>query len=154
MAPCRAAMIKKTITVPPDMSVKEALDIFENNNIRSLPVVDKNNKFLGLFGLRHVLLKLLPPAVNLGHGLPNLDFVVGGAPGIAKKLRKTYHLPVSDLMDTEVTVLHPDSVSWEALRVMALQGSPVPIVEEKTREFVGMVSRQTLLAELKVIMEE
>lgn len=154
MAPCSEAMIEKLITINPENTVKQAFEIFEINNIRSLPVVDDEGQLVGLFGLRHILLNLLPKSASMQDGLTRLDFVVGAAPGIAKRLKKIYNVPVKELMDENPLVLHPETATWEALRVMALHGSPISIVEEKTGKFKGMISRQSLLADLHDLMDK
>lgn len=154
MAPCTDAMIKKnTVTIRPDQTVKEAIDMFREHNIRNVPVVDVNNKYCGFIGFKDIFKKVLPVAVNLGKGIPNLDFIIGGAPNVAKKMRKTYGLPVSDVMRKGCKTLEPDSATWQALRLMVDEGSPVAIVE-KNKDFIGIVTRQTLFAELENIMEE
>ena len=154
MAPCSDAMIKDILTIKPNQTVKEALDIFKKEDIRSLPVVDDNGKLVGLFGLRHVLLKLLPTSVTMDDGVQRLDFLMGAAPGIAKRLKKTFPMTVEEVMDKNPMVLEADTATWEALRVMALHGSPISIIELKTGDFVGMISRQTLLGELEDLMNE
>ncbi|MEM6811971.1 MAG: CBS domain-containing protein [Pseudomonadota bacterium] len=154
MAPCTDAMIKKdTVIVTPDQTVKEAIDLFKKHNIRNIPVVDKEGQFHGFVGFKDIYKKVLPAAVNLGKGIPNLDFIIGGAPNVAKKLRKTYDLPVSDVLRKKCKTLEPGSATWEALRIMVDGGSPVAIVE-KSGKFVGIITRQTLFHELENIMEE
>jgi CBS domain-containing protein len=147
-------MIDKIISINPNNTVHQALEIFEINNIRSLPVIDESGRLVGLFGLRHILLNLLPKSATMQDGLPRLDFVMGAAPGIAKRLKKIYNEPVSEYMDKNPTVLYPGTSTWEALRVMALHGSPISIVEEKTGNFVGMISRQSLIADMHALMEK
>jgi len=154
MAPCTDAMIKQTITLSPDATVKEALDLFKEHNIRNMPVVSTDGEFLGLMGLREILSNILPVAASVGMGLPSMDFIQGGAANVAKKLKKSHGDCVKDLMNKDATVIEPDSATWEALRVMVQQGSPVPVVEKKTNKFLGLISRQTLLAELDVMLEE
>lgn len=154
MAPCREAMVEKTITINPKNTVKQALEIFEINNIRSLPVVDESGQLLGIFGLRHILIGLLPKSVTMEDGLNRLNFVVGGAPAIAKKLKKMHDVPVKDIMDTNPAVLYPETATWEALRVMALQGSPIAIVEEDSGKFTGMITRLSLLNDMHNLVEE
>ena len=133
----------------PEVTVEDVLDIFEQKHIRSVPVVDTDGKLAGLCGLRHILRQLLPASVTMEDGLKRLDFVIGAAPGIAKRLNKIRDVKVEEVMDKNPIVLHPDTPTWEALRVIALHGSPVPIVDEKTGQFVGMISSQTLLRELQ-----
>jgi CBS-domain-containing membrane protein len=130
------------------------LDIFQKQNIRSLPVLDAEGRYLGIFGLRHILMGLLPMAVQMKNGLENLDFIEGASPGISKRLKKLYNVKVSDLLDPEAITVEPDTQTWEALRVMAYHGSPVALVEKETQKFRGLISRQTLLAELQQQVED
>lgn len=153
MAPCSDAMIKEVLTLKPDQTVAEAMDIYKEAGIRSLPVVDDKGKLVGLMGLRHVLLNLLPKSVTMEDGVRRLDFIMDAAPGIAKRYRKSLPLKVEELMDKNPTVVERDTSMWEAVRVMALHGSPLPIIDDKGI-FVGMISRQTLLEELKNLLEE
>jgi len=147
-------MIKDVITIRPDNTVEEAIVIFENAGIRSLPVVNDKGKLVGLFGLRHVLLNLLPKSVTMDDGVRRLDFILDAAPGIAKRLKKTLPLKVEEIMDKNPTALERDTSMWEAVRVMALHGSPLSIIDPKTGDFVGMISRQTLLKDLHRMVDE
>jgi len=147
-------MIEGIITVKPHITVKQALEIFEINGIRNLPVVDDNGKLLGIFGLKNVFKRLLPASVTMEDGLKRLDFVIGAAPGIAKRLKKLYPLSIEEVMEKNPIVLHPDTATWEALRVMAVNGSPICIVNEHTGVFVGMISYQSMLGDLHHVMEE
>ncbi|MEM9468838.1 MAG: CBS domain-containing protein [Pseudomonadota bacterium] len=153
MAPCSDAMIKQVLTLTPDQTVEEAMAIFKKENIRSLPVVDSNGKLVGLMGLSHVLTNLLPKSVTMNDGVRRLDFIMDAAPGIAKRLRKTMPLKVSEIMDSNPNVVERDTSMWEAVRVMATHGSPLPIIEGEGN-FVGMISRQTLLEGLDNLLAE
>ena len=154
MAPCRDAMIKEVLTLKPDNTVAEAMEIYKKQNIRSLPVVDDEGNLVGLMGLRHVLVNLLPKSVTMEDGVQRLDYLMGAAPGIAKRLRKTLPLKVEEVMDTNPMVLEADTSTSEAVRVMALHGSPLSDVEPESGKFLGMISRQTLLGELEHLMLE
>ena len=148
MSPCLDATVEHIISLKPDNTVREAMNIFAEKDIRSLPVVDNDGKYLGLVGLRHILKKLLPASVTMEDGLENLDFIQDATPGIAKRLKRLYPMPVTEVMDAEYITIEPDTATWEAVRVMALHGSPVPIVNEKTNKLDGLITRQSLLTEL------
>jgi len=154
MAPCSDAMIKEVLTLKPDQTVAEAMAIYKKENIRSLPVVDDNGKLVGLMGLKDVLLNLLPKSVTMNDGVRRLDFIMDAAPGIAKRLKKTLPMKVSEIMDKNPTALERDTSTWEAVRVMALHGSPLSIVDPKTGDFLGMISRQTLLGQMEIMVDE
>lgn len=153
MAPCSDAIVKQVVCARPDQSVEQALQIFKEHNIRTVPVVDKDGIFHGVFGLREVLVELLPTAVKMQDGLEDLDFILDAEPGIAKRLKKLRPRLIGDVMNKKIKVAHPSTSTWEVLRMMTLYGSPVAIVEKESKKFVGVVSRQTLLEELENLIE-
>jgi CBS domain-containing protein len=48
-------MTKNPISVTPDMSIQETLNIMVEHKHRHLPVVEKNNKLVGLISLREII---------------------------------------------------------------------------------------------------
>lgn len=154
MAPCSDAMINNIITIKPDQTVSEAMAIFDEQGIRSLPVVNSDGKLVGVFGLRHVLLQLLPNSVTMDDGVRRLDFIMDAAPGIAKRLKKALPLKVADVMDKNPTVVERDTSMWEAVRIMAVHGSPISVINSDNGQFEGMISRQTLLKDLQRIVDQ
>ena len=152
--PCSDAMVKDTITIKPSTTVQQALEMFKEHDVRNFPVVDDNGKLLGIFGLRNILLKLLPVSVTMEDGLQNLDFVMGSSPGIAKRLRKLYPTAVEDSIEKNNRILDAETSTWEVVRVMALHGSPVALVNEANGDYVGMISHQSLLSDMRRLMEE
>lgn len=151
--PCTRAMVSDVTTIKPDQTVEEALQIFKERCIRNVPVVDADGKFLGLFGLRQVLLNLLPKAASMEHGLGNLKFVIDAAPGIAKRLRKLHPVSVSEIMNKNPSICFEDTSTIEALRIMAMEGSPVVVVD-RDGKFKGIISRKTLLDGMYELLEE
>ena len=154
MPPSTDAVITDVLTLKPEQTVREAMDIFTERNIRSLPVIDNDGKFVGMFGLRHILLDLLPKSVSMQDGLENLDFIQGSTPGVAKRLRKLYPQLVSEHMEKEPITIDESTALWEAVRIMAKYGSPIALIEQESNKFVGLISRQTLLRRLEREIEE
>ena len=93
---CEEAMITKVVTLDPDQTVEEALAMLTKKNIRAAPVLDDTGKLLGMFSFHHLLTSLLPVSVTMDDGLQNLDFVIGAAPGVSKRLRKLKPQKVGD----------------------------------------------------------
>lgn len=147
-------MIENVITVSPGQLVGEVMDLFEHEHIRSVPVTDLNGVVVGLFSLRSVLSHLLPAAATMEDGVQRLDFIIGAAPGVAKRLRKLREKKVEDVMEKNCVVAHEDTPTWEIVRLMAKHGSPLPVVEEKTGKLKAMVSSQTLLHGLLEMLKE
>jgi CBS-domain-containing membrane protein len=147
-------MIDHYITAHPQQTVDEVMHIFDREHIRTVPVCDDEGKIVGIFSLRNILKELLPLAASMEDGLPNLEFIIGAAPGAAKRLKKLKNKKISELMDTEYAVAHPDTPTWEIVRLMTLHGSPVPVVDEKTRVIKALVSSQSLLHGLVEVMDQ
>jgi CBS domain-containing protein len=79
------AMISQPISLKPDATVKDAVDLFIEKKIRGVPVVDDNNILLGTFTLRRFLSFLLPVSAQMEDGLESLDFLGDTTPAAAKK---------------------------------------------------------------------
>ncbi len=154
LSSCEKAIVKDVVTVTPDQTVEEILKIFKEKNIRNIPVLDNEGKFLGLVGLQQILVNLLPKSAVMEDGLDNLNFVVGATPGMAKRLRKLHEVSIAELIKTDAATVTPETSTIEALLVLAKRGSPVAIIDEDTKEFKGVITRQTLLDNLYDVLEE
>lgn len=152
--PCNDAMIADVITVKPDQTVGDAMEIFDHDHIRAVPVIDDQGTLVGLFSLNVILTNLLPVSVTMEDGLQRLDFVVGAGPGIAKRLRKLKDRKIAEVMKTDCVVTHPDMALWEAIRLMSKHGSPIPVVAEKTGKLEGIISGQSLLEAMEKTLDE
>lgn len=153
---CKEALVPSPYKVSPEQPVKEALAMLEQNQIRIAPVVDATGELVGMFGLNTMMEDLLPVAAQIEDGLEDLDFMVGGAPGAAKKIRKLGPTPVRNHMNSEIEelVLHPETPILEVIRKLTRYGSPLPVVEEDSMKFVGLVSEQTCLKRLHEILAD
>lgn len=151
---CEEAMITKVVSLGPDQTVEEALAILKKNNIRAAPVLGGDGRLMGLFSFHHLLTNLLPVSVTMDDGLQNLDFVIGAAPGVSKRLRKLKPQKVGDIMDRKVIVLHPHTPIWEGIRLLVKYGSPLPVINEEDGVFLGIVTEQSAVQELEKSIED
>lgn len=141
-------VIAGVITVRPDMTVAEGLSILDERKIRFAPVVDETGVMVGMFSLKQILMNLLPVSVTMEDGIENIDFIIGAAPGIAKRLVKLKASLVRDMMDRKPYVVHEGTPTWEAIRLLVRHGSPLPVVERETGKFIGIISEQQAISEL------
>ena len=151
---CESAMITEVITAKPDETVETVLARLSKHSLRCVPVIDDEGVLVGLFCLNKVLENLLPVAVTMPDGLQRLNFVVGAAPGIAKRLNKLKSKNISEVMDEDMYVVHPTTQSWEAIRLMVRYGSPIPVVEKDTGKLCGLISEQSSILELDQVIRQ
>lgn len=146
-------MISKVVTIDHKMTVEQALNLLDEKQIRSAPVVDDNGKLLGMFSSHDLLASLVPIGVMDGV-LPKLNFAHGAAPAIASKLRRLYPHPVTQYMDTNIVTLNPGDSTWESLRLLSKHKQPLPVVESKSYQLIGIVTEQSAIDALLHIEDE
>ena len=156
---CRNAMVTNVVSAGPEQTIQDALGLFEQHRIRAVPIVDGRGSLLGQFTFDVMLSNLLPGAVLVNpHEMMDvnlrLDYLVDAEPDVAKHLRDLLPTKLSEAMDRDVRVVHPDTPLWEGIRLLVLHGSPIPVVEEKTRKLLGLLSVQSATGRLVELMGE
>lgn len=91
-------MHREVLSVPPDTSIEKAVHLLKRNQIRHLPVVDKED-FIGLVTDRD-LRSASPSSLDL------------------EGLRDLLHRPVSEIMVTQVITAHPLDFVEDAARLL------------------------------------
>ncbi|SFO68762.1 CBS domain-containing protein [Cohaesibacter marisflavi] len=150
--PCKDAMIEKVISLTPDMIVEDALHILEHEKIRTAPVISSDNRLLGMFGFMSVMRQVLPVSVTMTNGLEHLDFARGAKPDIAKRINEIKSKPVESAMEQEPITISPDLSVWEGILKLTKHGSPLPVVESGTQKFLGILTEQSAISELELIV--
>lgn len=152
--PIEDALIPNPITINAEYTVEQALTLINKHQIRSVPIVENSGKFIGMFGLHSLLDDLLPMAAKMEEGVKDLDFVVGGAPSAAKKIRKLAHKSVLEVIKkTEEHHLKDDMSILESIRRLYKYGSPLPVVTKELK-FLGLISEQSCLNHLNEVLKE
>lgn len=95
-------MKRNVISVPDTSTIREAAAIIVKMHIGLLPIVDKDNKLVGVVGLRDLLNLELPDFVRF---IDDLDFVHDfGAVETTRPPAKTLEKPITSLMKEALTV--------------------------------------------------
>lgn len=157
--PCKRAMITDVIAASPDQTIEDILKIFNERGIRGLPVVE-NGEIIGVFHLRNLLQNLLPVNVTLDKGVNldvRLDYLVGAAPGVAKRLRKLLMIRVRDVMEPieDLRTVTSETPLWEGVRLLVKFDTPLAVVEtEDSKKLTGIITSQSIVKALLEMAEE
>lgn len=158
--PCSDALITEVYTTTPETSVEDAMHLMDEHNLRALPVLDEDHKVVGLFDIRDLMIDILPiassmkiPHMRVKNFEVHLDQIKGSGPWIQKRLKGTITKNVKDIMNTQFHTCDPDTPLREAVRLMTLYGSPLPITDDNTGKMVGIVTMQSALKSLLDIKE-
>jgi CBS domain-containing protein len=137
---CAAIMTKNPVTLDADESVGEAVGKLIAHRFVSLPVVDRDGRFAGMFGVVDLLSLLVPRVALAGDLLPNLRFIGDDAAALRTRYLEVKSRRVGDAADRGAATVNPDTPEIEAVRHFCQSHTSLAVVEPVTRQFVGLIS--------------
>jgi len=151
---CQSVMITTPMVVLSDASVAAAIDLIFQHRIRTLPVVDAQGVYQGLFGIQFLLKALLPKAatMNQERGLRDLAFMHDTLDDVRNSLKERltslYPQAVGTALHRDTAPLSAEDSILEAMLRVYHAGFSLPVVDKKSRKLVGIVSHWSILAKL------
>ncbi|MCM8780708.1 MAG: CBS domain-containing protein [Candidatus Omnitrophica bacterium] len=134
-------MTRGVKSLSPHTTIREALNLLLEMHISGLPVINENNKIIGMFTEKDVLRNLLPSYIDkVG------NFVYEENPkSIKKKIQDLLNLKVSQVMRKDVLIVDEDTALCEVARIMLTQRTRRLPVVDKDKNIVGIVAREDIL---------
>ncbi len=121
-------------TVRRDTPIKEVVSLMCLYRFSGLPVVEDDNRLVGIVAEKDVLSRLFPSIEDTMQGLANFDFAEA-----AKDYRSLMDKKVEDLMASSVKTVSPDMPALRAAVYMAMNRfRRIPVAEGE--KLVGMLS--------------
>ena len=149
---CKSAMIPldEIISISPEKTVGEALEVLLENGIRAMPVVSKDGEYMGMFHFHYILKFLLPKPVRAEGGVDNLEFLTGTDDLVPERLMELSDRGVVDLMDLDRPILYPNEVFWAAIHMAYKHDAPMAVLEsENSKKLVGIVTKQSMIQDMQ-----
>jgi|AGTN01.1.fsa_nt_gi CBS-domain-containing membrane protein len=129
---CQSIVSPPPATLDADMPVAGAASVLIERKCSTLPVVDAQGRFAGVFGTRELIGLMLPRAVRLGDGLGELGFVADNSDDLRSRLTALGDEPVSKHMSPHPTV-RPETALVEALLMLYRGDAFLPVVDASGR---------------------
>lgn len=141
-------------TLRADETVAHALQLLLARRHRVLPVVDPEGRFVGMFGVHHLLESLLPRAATVPGGLTDLTYVRDDLKDLRARVRelgtRTVGAYVEDRAeaakgagggeaDEAPALLRPGMPLLETLLLLYRTRSSLPVVDEASGRLLGVV---------------
>lgn len=128
-------------TLSPDKNAQEALDLLIKMQISGLPVIDENDKLIGMFTEKEILSFILPSYLDsVG------SFEYEQNPKAARQKALTLkNLKVKDLARSEVITINEDATLCEAAHIMIMRKARRLPVVNKEKKVVGIICRGDVL---------
>lgn len=128
-------------TLCPDDTIATAARYIMEKRYRSLPVVDKDNCFVGIFGVNCLLKLVLPKAALMDNGLTNVAFIRQTLHDLHERFREVENMPISICMHKEdIITVPPDAPLIETLLTLYHNRSSIPVVEDDSCKLLGVIS--------------
>jgi len=136
----RLLMNDRPVTLRRTDRLRDAAEIILTHHFRNVPVVDDAGRYLGVISSNRLLKAILPKAATMDEGMADLSFVKDTLDDLRERWHEAESLPVSELMDTDVRTVTPDTSLTETLLELYRNRTSLPVVEEETGRLVGIVS--------------
>ena len=131
----RDLMSERPLTVAPDTPLRDAARHMVRSGLRSLPVVDEDQRVIGLLSEQELMRHLVS------------NYLLGGTPGAAATPAGAGRRLVRDVMTRQVLCVSPDQPLAEAASIMVNKDvDRVPVVREG--RLVGFLTRGDIVRKL------
>ncbi len=127
-------------TLKPTDSIKSAAKYIMKSRYRSLPVVDDDFCYLGVFGVNCLLKQVIPKAVFMDKGLENVSFIHESLEDLFDRFVDVKDQPISECMNNNIHSVSPDTPLTETLLQLYDTKASIPVVEKGTCKLLGMIS--------------
>ncbi|MCC6342182.1 MAG: CBS domain-containing protein [Bryobacterales bacterium] len=134
------------VTIPIEETFGGALEILLERHIRALPVLDSAGIYRGMFNLHDLWELLLPKAATIDGAITDLSFMPGSVEELREKVLEAGPRPVTQfLKDRDAPAIHPETSVKEAILMLYQHDGVLPVVEKKTRRFLGILTPWEIL---------
>jgi CBS-domain-containing membrane protein len=137
---CAAIMSKDPMCVRADETIEQAAKKLTAHQFISLPVVDADGGYLGMFGIYDLFSMLVPRVALAGNLLPNLRFISDNPEDLRARYREVKTHLVSEAADRKAVTLKPDTPEIEAIRLFCQSHSSLAVIDPDSRKVLGIVS--------------
>ncbi len=145
----RDVMTTNLVTVHADDTIKQATLKFALGGISGAPVVDDDNRLVGILSETDILELVMKYQDKLRMGHPSLNvlsmpFDITGDKEATETVRKISETPVKEVMTRAVLTVGPDAQIIDTVeRMIEKKVNRVPVIEKET--LVGIVTRGDII---------
>lgn len=137
-------MTRNVMTIPPEMSVRDAAKILFEREISGLPVADEQKRVVGMITEKEIIAMAMPKLVEQ---LGDFDYVLNEEP-FARKIAEADKIKVKDVMRREVLCVDENTAIAEVARLMiAKKARRIPVLG-KDKKLVGIIARADIVKKI------
>lgn len=137
---CTAIMNNALTTIREQESVADAAAKLVSHHFTSLPVVDAQERYLGMFGFYDLMSLLVPRVALAGDLMSNLRFIADDPDELRRKYREVKNWRMSQVANRNAPTLDPEAPEVEAVRLFCRNHFCVPVVDRESGRVLGIIS--------------
>jgi len=132
-----------------DDPAAKIIDFMQEKHTGLAPVIDRDGLFVGMISGDRLVHFLLPRPISMMRGARNASYFRESREELRERLHSLRAHTIMDLVDTHVTVAHPDTGLIDAMLILSDRQHVVPIVERGSNKLLGAISFFTILNALE-----
>ena len=143
-------MDREPVSVSPEASIQDVIDLLQTNDLPGVPVIDETKKVLGIITDSDLVISNedsdfhLPHYVNIMGGIVFLE----STKHWEERAKKAFAATAADMMTADPITVGPDEPAEHAGRLISeRKHNRLPVVDDEGR-LVGVVTRVDVLAAL------
>jgi CBS domain-containing protein len=138
------------VMVAPTDAVETVVKIFDEQQLRALPVVDGQGKLVGMVSETDLIVREAPVQTPLYLTLLGSVIYFESTEKFQQQLKKSLGMLVQDVMSTQPLTATPNMSIAEVAQIMLQHRvSQLPVLDEQNN-LVGMISQHDLIHALRV----
>ena len=139
------------VSVRSDSTFGSAFQTLRESRVTTIPVVDAEGVYKGIFDLKDIWDVLLPKAAQLSRkSIEDLSFVSSSIDKMKDQIAEAASLPIAQFLTSEdLPALHPESPLIQAVLLLDEHGETLAVVDRQTRKLVGTIAAWQLLDALR-----
>lgn len=139
-------MTREVISVSPTASVSEVAEVLRTHNFSGVPVVDEDNKILGLISEKEMFAAdsrvHIPTYVHL---LKETKFVAKSDNELPFVEKQVVGLRAIDVLNQDIFLASPDMELEKLVEIFVYRGQNPILVADEDKQILGIVSRSDLI---------
>ena len=145
MLDCRAIMTPISVSLYADDPLSSAIDFMMDKHMGLVPVVDRDDSFVGLLAGDQLMHAILPATLTYVRGMTRVSYLRETREDLAERLDDLRTKPIRAVVDTRVKTVHPDSPLIDALMLLSQKQHVVPVVAPDSGRLLGAISFFTVI---------
>lgn len=126
-----------------------AIDFMSEKHMGLVPVVDRDERFVGLLSGDRLMHFMLPKHLTMVRGMDRMSYLRESKEELGERLGELAQRTIGEIMDSRAQVVNPDTPLVEAQKILAGTQFVVPVVDPETGKLLGAISFFTILSALR-----